>query len=287
MTRGLAIVALLLAAILCASASAAQTSAPVQSELAAVLNGLAARTQQYYDRFISIICTETVRSQDLKFTLAPIGKPRVTVFELSVSRNAEPRHEDDFRVGRTLLSMNGKAARKNQEPGCTDPKTGSPEPLGFLLARNQPRYRFALDGPASGGRAGTRALSFVQWPPDRVKVTWSGSCFNADGGGEEGRVWFDPATFDVLQLDLKLSNPINVPMPAGLMGVQARIRVERWEMTVHFERVPFEKPDEIVLLPESIETLAVIRGAASLRSTQTLTNFRRFLSESTIRAITF
>ena len=276
MTRALSIVALPIAAIL--SASAAQTSAPAQSELVAVLNGLANRTQQYYDRFISIICTETVRSQDLRFTLAPSGKPRVTVFELSVSRNSEPRHEDDFRVGRTLLSMNGKAARKNQEPGCTDPKTGSPEPLGFLLARNQPRYRFELDEQAAGGPTGTRTLTFVQWPPDRVKVTWTGNCFNAEGGGEQGRVWFDPATFDVLQLEVKLSNPINV---------QRSIRVERWEMTVHFDRVPFEKPDEIVLLPESIDTLAVIRGASSLRSTQTLTNFRRFLSESTIRPITY
>lgn len=287
MTRGLSIVALPIAAILSASPSAAQAPAPAQSELATVLNGLAARTQQYYDRFISIICTETVRSQDLRFSLQPSGKPRVTVFELSVSRSPEPRHEDDFRVERTLLSMNGKAARKNQEPGCTDPKTGSPEPLGFLLARNQPRYRFALDEQATGGPAGTRTLSFVQWPPDRVKVTWTGNCFNAEGGGEQGRVWFDPATFDVLQLEVKLSNPINVPKPAGLIDVQTSIRVERWEMTVHFDRVPFEKPDEIVLLPESIDMLAVIRGASSLRSTQTLTNFRRFLSESTIRTITY
>jgi hypothetical protein len=287
MTRRLSLVALPIAAILSASAGAAQTSAPVPSELAALLNGLAARTQQYYDRFISIICTETVRSQDLRFTLAPIGKPRVIVFELSVSRNAEPRHEDDFHVDRTLLSMNGKAARKNQEPGCTDPKTGSPEPLGFLLARNQPRYRFAIDEQAAGGPRGTRALSFAQWPPDRVKVTWSGNCFNTEGGGEEGRVWFEPATFDVLQLTVKLSNPINVPVPPGLVGIQTSIRVERWEMTVLFDRVPFEEPDETVLLPESIETLAVIRGAPSLRSTQTLTNFRRFLSESKIRAVAF
>jgi hypothetical protein len=287
MTRTLSLVALPIA-ILSAGASAAQTSAAAQSEIAAVLNGLATRTQQYYDRFISIICTETVRSQDLRFTLAPVGKPRVIVFELSVSRGSEPTRGNDFHVDRTLLSVNGKAARKNQEPGCTDPKTGSPEPLGFLLARNQPRYRFALDGRAAGGPAGTQALSFVQWPPDRAKVTWTnGNCFNAEGGGEEGRVWFDPATFDVLQLYVKLSRPINVPMPAGLSAVQASIRVERWEMTVYFDRIPFEKPDETVLLPESIETLAVIRGATSLRSTQTLTNYRRFLSESTIRAITY
>ena len=204
-----------------------------------------------------------------------------------MSRNPEPKNEDDFRVERMLVSVNGKPARKNQEPGCTDPKTGSPEPLGFLLAKNQPHYRFALAAEATGGPAGTRALSFVQTPPDRVEVKWTGSCFSAQGGGQEGRVWFDPSTFDVLQMEVRLSNPFRIPVPTSLFGNQASIRVERWEMTVHFERVAFEKPDEVVLLPDSIDTLAVIRGVPSLRSTQKLTNFRRFLSDSTIRSIVF
>jgi hypothetical protein len=279
--------ALPVAALLCVGTGAAQRPAPNSAELAAVLAGLAQRTQQYYDRFISIICTETVRSQDLRFNLAPAGKPRVTVSELSVSRNPQPKDEDDFQVNRTLLSVNDRPARKNQEPGCTDPKTGSPEPLGFLLAKNLSRYRFALDERAAGGPPGTRALNFVQWPAEPVRGKWTDNCFNAQGGGQEGRVWFDPATFDVLQIDLMLSKPFVVPTPSSLRGIQTSIRIERWEMTVHFERVAFERPDEIVLLPDSIDTLALIRGASSLRTTQKLTNFRRFLSESTIRAVRF
>jgi hypothetical protein len=42
-----------------------------------------------------------------------------------------------------------------------------------------------------------------------------------------------------------------------------------------------------VLLPESIESLTVFRGAPSLRTTQKLSNFRRFLSESSIRTTAF
>jgi hypothetical protein len=260
---------------------------PPGSELAAVLRGIADRTQQYYDRFVSIICTETVRSQDLKFNLQPIGKPRVTVFELSVSRNSDPGNEDDFRIGRTLLSVNGKPARKNQEPGCTDPKTGSPEPLGFLLAKNQPRYRFALDAQAAGGPDGARALLFVQSPPEGVDVKWRGDCFSAEGGGQEGRVWYDPDTFDILQMNVKLSKPFIVPLRAGLSGMQGTIRVERWEMTVHFSRVTFESPLEVVLLPDSIDTLAVMRGVTSQSTRQELTGFRRFLSESRMRSVDF
>jgi hypothetical protein len=209
------------------------------------------------------------------------------VFELSVSRNPASQDANDFRLERTLLSVNGRPARRHQEPGCTDPKTGTPEPLGFLLQKNQPRFRFALNEQAVGGPAGARALSFIQSPPERVSVKWAPGCFNAEGGGEEGRVWFDPVSFDVLQVEARLSAPFVVAVPQVSFAVQPTIRVERAETTVRFERVAFENPDEIVLLPESVETLTVFRGAASRRTQQKLTNFRRFLAESTIRAVDF
>lgn len=255
--------------------------------LTAILQSLAERTQQYYDRFISIICTETVRQQELRFNLAPTGKPRVTVYELSVSRDPTARSESDFRVGRTLQSVNGRPARKNQQPGCTDPKTGTPEPLGFLLARNQAAYRFTLADSATGGPAGTRAVDFLEAPPERVRITWNGNCFEAEGGGHAGRLWFDPATFDVLQVDVRLSKPFLVPMPAGYFGLQPAIRVERSEATLRFARVNFTQPDETALLPESIDTLTVFRGALSLQTNQKLSNFRRFLSESSIKSSAF
>jgi hypothetical protein len=256
-------------------------------ELTVILGRIAERTQQYYDRFISIICTETVSQQELKSNLAPTGRPRVTVYELSVSRDAAAKSESDFRVGRTLQSVNGRPARKNQQPECTDPKTGSPEPLAFLLAANQAAYRFTLAADATGGPLGTRAVDFVETPPERVRITWNGNCFNADGGGYAGRLWFDPATFDVLQVEIRLGKPFLVPMPAAYFGLLSAIRVEQSEVTVRLAHVNFTQPDETALLPESIDTLTVFRGAPSLRTSQRLSNFRRFLSESSIRSPTF
>jgi hypothetical protein len=276
----------LLVASLCASTGWAQVPS-ASSPLAAVLGQLAERTQQYYDRFTSIICTETVRQQELKFNLEPSGKPRVNVYELSVVRDPQSQDGTGFRVERILLSVNGRPARKNQEPGCTDPKTGTPEPLWFLLVENQSRFRFTLNEQAVGGPARTRALDFKQSPPERASVKWADNCFTAEGGGLEGRVWFDPVTFEVLQIDARLSKPFAVRMPDGFFGVQPAIRVARSETTIHFERVRFERPDEIVLLPQSIETLTIFQGVPSLRTEQRLTDFRRFLAESTIRAITF
>lgn len=271
-------VTLVCAVSLCAADARAQPSA----DLARILAGLAERTQQYYDRFISIICTETVETQDLRFNLAPVGRPRITVYELSVVRDAREPDDAAFRVERTLQSVNGRAARKNQRAECTDPKTGTPEPLGFLLATNQSRYRFSI-AEAKGGPPGAHALDFVESPPERVRVRWEGSCFEAEGGGHQGRVWFDPTTYDVFQVDLRLSKPFVIPLPNGYFGIRPAIRVERSEMTLRFSRVEFQQPDESVLLPHSIDTLHVLRGAPSLRIHQQLGNYRRFLTKAEIR----
>ena len=266
----------------CASDTRAQPSA----DLATILGGLAARTQQYYDRFISIICTETVETQDLRFNLAPTGRPRITVYELSVSRNAAGKGEAEFRVERTLQSVNGRTARKNERAGCTDPKTGTPEPLGFLLAANHRRYRFTLADAAEGPR-GAHAIDFVEAPPERVRIKWEGNCFEAEGGGHQGRVWFDPATYDVLQVLVRLSKPYPVPLPDGYFGIRPAIRVEKSEMTLYFSRVEFQQPDEVVMLPASIDTLHVLRGVPSMRIRQRLANYRRFLTKSEIRPSRF
>ena len=49
-------------AVLVAMAGGRMAAAP-SGELSLILGSLAERTQQYYNRFISIICTETVHQQ--------------------------------------------------------------------------------------------------------------------------------------------------------------------------------------------------------------------------------
>jgi hypothetical protein len=264
-------------------ALSAGTRGQSSADLTLILAGLAERTQQYYDRFVSIICTETVHTQELRFNLAPTGRPRTTVYELSVSRDPIETRDHAFRVERTLQSVNGRPARKNQRAECTDPKTGTPEPLEFLLAANHRRYRFTTPADAGGGPPGARAIDFIETPPERVRVTWEGNCFEAEGGGHQGRVWFDPGTYDIVQVDVRLSKPFSVPLPNGVFGIRPAIRVEKSETTLRFSRVVFQQPEEALLLPASIETLNVLRGVPSMRITQTLGNYRRFLTKSEIR----
>jgi hypothetical protein len=277
---GLTLMAWLIA---CAMIGSAQGQPGPPSNLAAVLAGLAGRAQQYFDRISSILCLETVTQQELRFNRAPIGKPRVTVYELSVTRDPLAKGASEFRVERTLQFVNGKRARKNQEPECTDPKTGTPEPLGFLLAKDQRGFKFSPAAVSANGPAGAVALDFVQMPPERIDVKWKGSCFNAEGGGEEGRLWFDPETFDVRQIESRLPKPFQIPVPSmfGFPGLS--VWVERSEATMRFTRVKFEQPDETVLLPESTEIVTLFRGVPSLRTVQVLSDFRRFLAEGAVR----
>ena len=283
MTRALGRLLLVSGLLAGGVAAGAQAPQPASSGLEAALAGLADRVQHYYDRIGTIICEETVTQQEMNFNLAPTGKPRVTVYELSVTRDTRAMDGSGFRVERKLQRVNGKPAKRNEQPGCTDPKTGTPEPLGFLLARNQHAFIFSYPLAAGGGPPRAIAIDFAETPPDRVDVKWQGSCFDAEGGGQQGRIWFDPDTFDVLQIQTRLPKPFSIPVPP-LFGVpNAPILVERSEVMTRFARVRFEEPDETVLLPESTEIVTVFRGVPSLRTVQTLSNFRRFLTESTVR----
>ena len=83
-----------------------------------------------------------------------------------------------------------------------------------------------------------------------MRVNWEGTASRREGGGDEGRVWFDPDTFDVLQIDIRLSKPFLVPLRSGATSGPFS-RQSEWndrKSTMHFSRVEFQQPDEVVLL---------------------------------------
>ena len=62
----------------------------------------------------------------------------------------------------------------------------------------------------------------------------------------------------------------------------AHMTIERADSTIRYRSVSFTDPDEILLLPGSIETTTVVRNSGSPRTriTQTFTNYRRFVTGS-------
>ena len=217
---------------------------------------------------------------------------RVTaVFELSVTRDPRRRARGSIPGRSDVQIVNGRPAAENQQARLhrsedrdagTDGVSagGQSAAVSIFLAR---RCRQELAAPPR-----THAIDFIETPPERVRIKWEGNCFEAEGGGHQGRVWFDPISYDVMQVVVRLSKPFVVPMPSGYFGLEPAIRVERSEMTLRFARVEFQQPDESVLLPQSIDTLTCLaRRRQSENQPDARASYRRFLTKTEIRPSAF
>lgn len=139
--------------------------------------------------------------------------------------------------------------------------------------------RRVLDG--SAGQAGSR--------PELIEDEYGhDDCFDWTGAvAVAGRLWVDAETHDVLRLDRHLAGPTDVRVPSGL---QTKYRLPGWltidrdDVTLRFKPVSFSDPDETMLLPESIESLTMVRtGLQSTRRIQVFSNYRRFLVSSRLK----
>jgi hypothetical protein len=108
-------------------------------------------------------------------------------------------------------------------------------------------------------------------------------CFDWSGRiASRGRVWVDAGNYDVLRVERRLRGPVDVKVP---MLIQRRHRLDpfvvivRDEVTIRYRTVAFSDPDEVLLLPESIDTFTMVRGGLqSTRRNQTFSDYRRFVT---------
>jgi hypothetical protein len=95
-------------------------------------------------------------------------------------------------------------------------------------------------------------------------------------------VWVDRNTAEVLRLDEGLIGSVEIPVPRQQRrpGSAAAFVVERADSSIRYRPVTFHDPDEILMLPESIDTLQVIRnsGVPRLRIVQRFSNYKRFIT---------
>jgi hypothetical protein len=270
---------------LCLTSPAAQSAGDLNSVLARV----GERVEEYYRRARSVVCLETVRVQPLGLDLHPEGRSRLLEYELRVSW--EPSPDDsavpEARVLRHLLRVNGRPPRPGTEPECMDPRPVSPEPLAMLLAPRQDEYAFLWAGRGRVRDRQAMMLDYRSRTAGKPEVTWRGQCFSVDlPGRSRGRIWIDAATHDVLRVDEALVGTFDYRLPREHtpMSGAGYIEVQRADSSIRYRAVAFQDPEEIVLLPETIESLQVVRGAGVPRAriTQTFSNYKRFVTEGRI-----
>ncbi|MGE5243301.1 MAG: hypothetical protein ACM3SQ_03640 [Betaproteobacteria bacterium] len=253
--------------------------------LAALLDRVGARVEQYYSRARSVLCTETVRLQPLGFDWAPRDRGRQIVYDLRVQW--DPASDGEAPEGATVLrqivSVNGHKPQPDDDDACMDPRPVSPEPLMFLLPAGRRDYRFTWAGTDRIDGREAAKIDYRATTSERASVKWHGNCVSIDVPSQAGgRVWVDPGTGDVLRLDERLIGRFDLPVPAKqrVPNGPTWMEIVRADSTIRYKPVRFHDPDEMLLLPASIESLTIITnaGVPRLRTVQTFSNYRRFMT---------
>ena len=254
-------------------------------DVGALLARIGERVERYYERARSIMCIETVRIEHMDASFRPDTRhiPKL-VFELRVSRDATPDGTElpQATVLRQLIMVDGRPPRKTDENPCEDPSHNPTEPLAFLLPARQKDFAFTWAGTAKvDGRAAVM-LEYRQVAKGEAQVYWIDKCVQLSLPGHyRGRLWADAATGDVLRFDEQLIRMFEFrrPRPFLVDGASESVTLERDDTSTRFKPVTFHDPEEELMLPSSIQSTLVTRGAMErTRKTQTFSDYRRFIT---------
>lgn len=274
----------------CACWVSAAPQAP--PDVGTVVASVGGRIAEYYRRAQHVICVEQSTVQPIQANWSSDGFARTVESELRVESDAADGDTlPKATVIRNVHRINGRAPRerdKKDRTGCTDPNPLSPEPLAFLLPSHRDEYRFTS---MRDGREKDRAALVIDFistnrtsRPELIEdERGHDDCFDWSGPvATRGRVWVDANTHDVLRVDRRNEGPVDVRVPWRLQrryNFAPWVVIERDDVTLRYKAVAFSDPDEVMLLPESIESLTVIRGGLqSVRRTETFSDYRRFLT---------
>jgi hypothetical protein len=261
------------------------------ADLTTVLQRAGQRVERFFARAQSIVCLEIVRLHSLSSSWSTEGLGRTVESELRLSWEASDDGAPPIEAQtlRRLLKVNGRQPRKNDWNNCTAPEQQSREtqPLSLLLRSQRPDYSFALAGATRlDGRPAImvdyQLLKEVSVESDTVGGRDDCISFELEGG-LRGRLWIDAESYDVLRLDQRLSEMVEIPLPRKVTRRASSPRhwtMERWDTSIRFKPVTFENPDETLVLPATLSSLRVTRGSGTprLRTVTEYKNYQRFLT---------
>jgi hypothetical protein len=272
--------------------AAAGTGAQERIDLDDLLGKVGEKIEQYFARAQSVIFVETTTIQYIGSNLSPEGFARVLESEVRVETSPPADGDSDgsteTKVVRELRRVNGHARRPSDDRNnCLDPNPISPEPLAFLLPEQRSGYEFALAGYGKGKDQHKIMIDFRELGSGRPEVKEredkGDGCYTIDiPGRAKGRVWIDAATYEVLRVDQRITGTVDFRLPPAkhrpmLDGPQV---LERLDSSIRYKTVPFRDPEEVALLPESVDTLMVVRGMQSYRMKQVFSDYRRFVTDA-------
>lgn len=262
-----------------------------QPEVHDVLARVGERVVEFYNRAKNVICIERATVQGVDFNHSVVGFARTVESELRIEADGA----GEATVVRTVRKVNGRIPRasdKKDRSGCTDPSPVASEPLAFLLPAQRSEYQFTIAGI---GRDRDRPAVLIDFAS--VNRSSKSELIEAPSGHDDcfdwvghiasrGRVWVDADNYDVLRVERGLGGPVDVKVPTL---IQRRHRLDSWvvllreDWTIRYRPVAFSDPEEVLLLPESIMSIIMVRGGLqSTRRSQTFSDYRRFVAEGKV-----
>jgi hypothetical protein len=274
-------------ALALALALAATTSAAVQPQpnVEELLARIGERVAEFYQRAKNVIWIETSTAQPVDFSNSPVGFARTVESELHFEADSG-QTPGEVAIVRRVRRVNGRAPRERHSKdraGCTDPNPLSPEPLAFLLPAHRSEYQFRTAGITKDRNRTALMIDFVSVDrrsnPELIEdPSGHDDCFDWSGHiASRGRIWVDAGNYDVLRVERGLGGPVDVRVPTFIQRrhhLASRVVIARDDVTIRYKTVAFRDPDEVLLLPESIESLTVVRGGLeSTRRNQTFSEY--------------
>lgn len=260
----------------------------------AVVSRVGERVAEYCLRAQTVVGLERSTVQPIQWNWTADGLARTVESEVRLEAGGDDGLEPKW--VRTVRQINGRAPRERDNTdrsGCTDPDVASPEPLTFLLPDERDEYQFtSVDDGREQGRAALiidfKSVNRTSKPRLVEDPRGHADCFDWSGPvATKGRVWVDAATFDVLRIERHNTGPVDVEVSWKIQRryqLPAWVIVERDDLTVRYKPVAFSDPEEVIVLPESLDALTVVRsGLQSIRRTQTFREYRRFLTTGRIK----
>lgn len=260
------------------------------ARLKELLDRTGERVRKFQEDLFSVKWTAVHRGRRLKADLTPKGRPQESVSEWIVVLRPVSDNSRETSVVAVIevKSVDGKAPKEK--------KGASPvyrHPLEFLTPEKQAEWVFGWEGETDlrGSKTVviTAAPAVVTKPTSKVK----GRFFYVKGMQQKARVWIDPRTFDVLQVEWRLLDTFRFKTEFGLnwhgpffVTRPAReVEYEKMDRTIRFARVVFKDPDQTLLLPVSEEYLYVIRGSRNpaYRATVSYTDYKRFVTDVKVK----
>jgi len=283
-------VALLASALALALAATMAAGAQAPLNVEELLVRVGGRVTEFYNRAKNVICIETSTVQAVDLNNSAVGFARTVESELRIEAESG-EIPGEATVMRTIRRVNGRVPRerdKKDRAGCTDPSPVASEPLAFLLPAHRSEYQFRMVGVTKERNRPALLIDFVsvnrRSKPELIAApSGHDDCFDWTGHiALRGRIWVDAGNYDVLRMERGVGGPVDVRVP---VLIQRRHRLDNWvlivrdDLTIRYKTVVFKDPEDVLLLPESINSFTVVRGGLqSTRRSQTFSDYKRFVT---------